>query len=60
MFYDILEGRNAFLDYKNKELKRRKIGIFSKGLFHGFGRKLVIFPDIYFRENRPEKCFTIL
>ena len=21
-----------------------------------FGQKLVIFPDFYFRENRPEKC----
>ena len=26
------------------------------GLFHGFGKKLVIFPHFYFRENRPEEC----
>ena len=57
MFYGIVEGRNAFLDYRNKNfLKSRKIGIFPKGLVHGFGEKLVIFLDFYFRENRPEKC----
>ena len=56
MFYDILEERNAFLDYKNKKLKKSKNWDFPKGLVHGFGRKLVIFADFYFRENRPEKC----
>ena len=25
-------------------------------MVYGFGQKLVIFSDIYFRENRPEKC----
>ena len=30
--------------------------IFSKGFVHGCGRKLVIFTDFYFRENRDEKC----
>ena len=57
MFYDILEGRNAFLDCKYKKLKKSKNWDFSKGLFHGFGQKLVIFSDFYFRENRQEKCF---
>ena len=42
VFYDILDDRNAFLDYKNKKLKQSK--------------KLVIFPHFYFRENRPEEC----
>ena len=32
------------------------MGIFLKGLVHGFGQKLVIFPDFHFRENSPEKC----
>ena len=40
----------------NKKLKKSKKGIFPKGLVYGFGQKLVIFPDFYFRENRPEKC----
>ena len=26
------------------------------GLVHGFGQKLVIFPDFNFWVNRPEKC----
>ena len=54
--YDILEGRNAFLDYKKKKFKKSKNRDFSKGLVHGFGQKLVIFPNFYFRENRPRKC----
>ena len=36
VFGDILERKNAFLDYKNKKLKNKKIGLFSKGLVHGF------------------------
>ena len=55
MFSDILEGRNALLDFKNKSRKSQKIGIFPKRLVHGCGQKLVIFPDFYFRENRPEQ-----
>ena len=56
MFYVILKGRNACLDYINKKLEKLKNWIFPKGLVHHFGQKLVIFPDFYFRENRPEKC----
>ena len=54
--YDILDDRNAFLDYKNKRLKKSKNWDFSKGFVRGFNQKLVIFPDFYFRENRKEKC----
>ena len=25
-------------------------------MVHGFGQKLVIFPDFPFKENKPEKC----
>ena len=57
MFYVILKGRNVFLDYINKKLENLKNWIFPKGLVHDFGQKLVIFPDFYFRENKPEKCF---
>ena len=42
-FNDILEGRNAFVDYKNKKFNKSKNWDFSKGLVHGFGQKLVIF-----------------
>ena len=55
MFSDILEGRNALLDFKNKSRKSQKIGIFPKRLVHGCGQKLVIFLDFYFRENRLEQ-----
>ena len=56
MFYVILKGRNACLDYINKKLKKSKNWIFPKGLVHGSGQKLVIFPDSYFRENKQEQC----
>ena len=32
MFYDILEGKNAFLRYKTKKLKKLKNWGFSKGV----------------------------
>ena len=56
MFYVFLKGRNVFLDYIKKKLKSSKNWIFPKGLVHGFGQRLVIFPHFYFRENKPEKC----
>ena len=55
---DMLEGKNACLDYKNKKWKSRKIGIFPKGLIHGFGQKLQIFPCLYCRQNRSGKCVS--
>ena len=48
VFYDILERKNAFLRYENKKSKKRKIGIFPKGLTHGFRRKMAIFPTFSF------------
>ena len=53
--YDILQGRNAFLNYENTKFKKSINLDFYKGV-HGFGQKLVLFPDFYFNENRPEKC----
>ena len=43
VFYDILEPKNDFLDYKNNKSKSRKIDIFPKGLTHGFGPKVAFF-----------------
>ena len=48
LFYDILERKDVFLGYKNKKLEIRKIDIFPKGLTHGFGRKMAIFPNSFF------------
>ena len=43
----ILERKNAFLGYKNKKFKSGKIDIFPKGLTHGFGPKMTIFPTFF-------------
>ena len=56
MFYDIVERKNAFLGDKNKKFKRRKIEIFPKGLTHGFGPKMAIFPTVFLRQYRTGKC----
>ena len=50
-YYDILERKNAFLGYKNKNFEKSKNCIFSKGLTHSFGPKMVIFPTFFFWGN---------
>ena len=45
---DILERKNAFLDYKNKKQKSRKIGLFPKGWVYGFGPKMGSFSTFLF------------
>ena len=60
VFYHILEQKNAFLAYKNKKEKSRKIDIFPKGLIHGFGPKMVIFSSLFFYAIYARKLsFTI-
>ena len=51
VFYDILKGENAFLGYKNKKFNKQKTDIFRKGLTHGFGPKMAIFPISFFLGN---------
>ena len=53
----ILERENAFQGEKIKKLKETKIEIFLKGLVHGFGPKVAVFPSFDFRQRRPKKCF---
>ena len=48
VFYDILERENAFLGYKTRNSNSRKIDIFPKGLTHGLGPKMAIFPSFFF------------
>ena len=48
VFYDILERKNAFLGYKKRSSKSRKIAIFPKGLIHCFGPKIAIYPTSFF------------
>ena len=47
VFYDIVELINAFLGYKYKKFKTGEIDIFPKGLTHGFGPKMAIFPTFF-------------
>ena len=48
VFHDILARKNAFLGFKKKKFKTSKIAIFPKGLTHGFGPKIAIFPTFFF------------
>ena len=49
VFYDILERKYAFLSYENNKFKKFKNWNFAKGLTHGFGPKMAIFPTSFFR-----------
>ena len=57
VFYDILERKDAFLGYKNKKSKKSKIWHFSKGLTHGFGPKMAIFPSFFLGNIGNENFF---
>ena len=56
LFYDILERKTPFKVIKIRSSKSRKIDIFPKGLTHGFGPKMAIFPTFFLRQYRPGKC----
>ena len=47
----MLEGKYAFLGYKKRSSKSRKIAIFPKGLTHGFGPEVSIFSTSFFLGN---------
>ena len=51
VFYDILEGKNPFLGYKNKKFKKSKNYHFSKGLTYGFRLKMALFTNFFFLCN---------
>ena len=50
VFYDILEGNNAFLSYKTEKFKKSKKWRFSQGK-NVFGPKMAIFPNFFFLGN---------
>ena len=57
VFYDILERKNAFLSYKNKNFKKSKNWHFSKGVNPWFWSKNGHISNFFFfREYRPGKC----
>ena len=47
--------KTPFQAIKTRSSKSRKIDIFPKGLTHGFGPQMAIFPTFFFRQYRPEK-----
>ena len=51
VFYDILERKNAFLGYKNKNLKKSKNWHFSKGVSPWFWSKIGHFSTLFFLGN---------
>ena len=55
VFYEKL----PFWAIKTRSLKSRKIDIFPKGLTHGFGPKMAIFPTFFFWKYRPGKCLLV-
>ena len=62
VFYDIFELKNAFLGTKSRSWKSRKIDVFLKGLTHGFGSKIAIFPTVLGGgevQYRPGTCLLL-
>ena len=58
VFYDILERKNTFLGYKNKEFKKSKNYIILKRLIHGFWTKMSCFgTSVFYRKIGQENVF---
>ena len=58
VFYNILQRKNSFQDYKNKKLKKSKNWPFYKGLTNGFCSKMTIIPTCFLRQYRQGKCLS--
>ena len=48
--------KTPFYSIKTRVSKSRKSDIIPKGLTHGFGPKMSIFPTFSFRQHTPGKC----
>ena len=48
--------RKPFYAIEIRTLKSQKIDIYPKGLTHGFGRKMALFPPFFFGQYMPGKC----
>ena len=60
VFYDILEGKNAFLSYKNKKFKKSKNWHFSKGVNRWFWSKNGHFSNFFFASIGQENVFYVI
>ena len=67
LFFQAIQGRKmSFMISQNEKTsfqaikttcpKSRKIDIFYKGLTHGFGLIMAIFPTFFLKQYRPGKC----
>ena len=61
MCFTIFQNKKTpFQPIKKTRSKSRKIEIFPKGLTHGFGQKMGIFPCLFFFAiQAAEMCFTV-
>ena len=61
MCFTILQNeKTPFYAIKTRSSKSRKIDIFPKGLTHGFGQKMAVFPTFLFQAIQARKMsFTI-
>ena len=61
MCFTIFQNKETpFQTLKKRSSNSRKIEIFPKGLTHGFGQKMAIFPCLFFFAIQARKlCFTI-
>ena len=55
VFYDILEGKNVFLGYKNKKFKKSENWHFSKGVNRWFWSKNSHFANFFFLGNKDQE-----
>ena len=57
VFGDVLLRKQAFLDYINMDLKRKRNSHFCKGdqIVHDFGQKVAAFLSFVFIKNRSRK-----
>ena len=55
VFADVLDKKEAFIDYKTTVSEKRKMRIFAKGLVHCFGQNFEISSTLIFVQNRPRK-----
>ena len=56
-FTKFYNEKTPFQAIKTKDSKSGKTGFFAKGLTHGFGPKMAVFPtSFFFSQNRPGKC----
>ena len=59
--YSRTKEKKPFYTVKSKRSESRKIDVFPKGLTHGFGPKMIIFPSFFFKAIQTRKMsFSIV